>query len=210
MVFIYYFFEKIANAGMLALLDSYGSTKDLPIAVKTASASAAAALWRINLTPIDTCKTIMQVEGREGLAILGKKFRAKGPSVFYHGALAASTATFVGHLPWFYTHNQLSALIPKPDANDTIKKLGRNAFIGFCSSAVSDTISNSIRVVKTTKQTNSVPITYMGAVQQVIKADGLSGLFFRGLKTKILANGMQGMLFSVLWKSIEEKLNERK
>ena len=28
----------------------------------------------------------------------------------------------------------------------------RNALIGFCSSAISDTCSNSIRVIKTTKQ----------------------------------------------------------
>ena len=26
------------------------------------------------------------------------------------------------------------------------------------------------------------------------------GLFGRGLKTRILANGMQGLLFSILWK----------
>jgi len=30
--------------------------------------------------------------------------------------------------------------------------------------------------------------------------DGLKGLFGRGLKTRIIANGLQGLLFSVLWK----------
>lgn len=30
--------------------------------------------------------------------------------------------------------------------------------------------------------------------------DGISGLFGRGLKTRILANGLQGLLFSILWK----------
>merc|ERR1711991_667263 len=69
-----------------------------------------------------------------------------GPSVFYQGALAAASATFVGHYPWFFTYNYLSETLPKTD--DPLGKLGRSAVIGFCSSAVSDTCSNSIRVVK--------------------------------------------------------------
>ena len=46
---------------MLALMSSYKFTDGLPIAIKTMAASAAAALWRINLMPVDTVKTIMQV-----------------------------------------------------------------------------------------------------------------------------------------------------
>jgi hypothetical protein len=37
-------------------------------------------------------------------------------------------------------------------------------------------------------------------VQLVIAKDGVTGLFFRGLGTKILSNGMQGLLFNVLWR----------
>jgi len=81
--------------------------------------------------------------------------------------------------------------------------------IGFCSSLVSDTTSNSIRVVKVVKQVSPVPITYGQAVRQVIAADGIGGLFFRGLKTKLLANGLQGMLFTVLWKSIEDYMKKQ-
>jgi len=201
------FGDTAANAGMLSLLNSFDETKNLPIGVKTACASATAALWRINLTPIDTLKTIMQVEGKSGLSALRTKFNAKGFTVFYHGALAASTATFVGHLPWFYTHNQLSELIAVPE--DGISKLGRNAFIGFCSSVVSDTCSNSIRVLKTTKQTSTLAISYPEAVKMVVQKDGIYGLFFRGLRTKVLANGLQGCIFSVVWKYLEEKLNNR-
>lgn len=36
----------------------------------------------------------------------------------------------------------------------------RSAGIGFMCTLVSDTISNSIRVIKTVKQTHHVPITY--------------------------------------------------
>ena len=34
-------------------------------------------------------------------------------------------------------------------------------------------------------------------MQEVLAKDGVIGLFGRGLKTKILANGLQGMLFTV-------------
>ena len=67
----------------------------------------------------------------------------------------------------------------------------RNAGIGFISSIVSDTISNSLRVVKTVRQTYATEISYREVVREVIRKDGLMGLFGRGLRTRILANGLQ-------------------
>lgn len=46
------FGDTAANTGMLTLLDSIESTKDLNVAYKTASASVAAALFRIFLMPV--------------------------------------------------------------------------------------------------------------------------------------------------------------
>lgn len=43
------FGDTAANSGMLTLLDSFDSTKDLPVGVKTACASSTAAAWRIFL-----------------------------------------------------------------------------------------------------------------------------------------------------------------
>lgn len=43
------FGDTAANSGMLTLLDSFDSTKDLPVGVKTAAASGCAAAWRIFL-----------------------------------------------------------------------------------------------------------------------------------------------------------------
>eukprot|EP00127_Corallochytrium_limacisporum_P006616 Clim_evm45s231 gene=Clim_evmTU45s231 len=201
------FGDTAANSGILALMDSYENTRGLPTAVKTLGASAAAATWRIFLMPIDTMKTMMQVEGSKGLGMLQNKIRTSGIRVMWYGALAAAGATFVGHYPWFFTYNQLNELLPKPE--DTLSKLARNAFIGFNASVVSDTCSNSIRVIKTTRQTFDRPVSYMEAAQVVIKQDGLAGLFGRGLKTRFLANGMQGLLFTVLWKYFEEQMNKR-
>eukprot|EP00612_Vaucheria_litorea_P000196 CAMPEP_0171452634 /NCGR_PEP_ID=MMETSP0945-20130129/664_1 /TAXON_ID=109269 /ORGANISM="Vaucheria litorea, Strain CCMP2940" /LENGTH=277 /DNA_ID=CAMNT_0011977341 /DNA_START=32 /DNA_END=862 /DNA_ORIENTATION=- len=191
------FGDTAANTGVLALLNSVDSTKNLPVGAKTLCASFAAALWRIILMPIDTTKTIMQVEGKNGFPALVKKVKTNGPTVLYHGAIAASTATFVGHYPWFFTFNFLQEKIPKE--TKTLKKLARNAFIGFCSSLVSDTCSNSIRVIKVYKQSSTEPVTYLQAVKNVVAADGVVGLFGRGLKTKLIANGLQGLMFSIFW-----------
>lgn len=54
---------------------------------------------------------------------------------------------------WFYTYNELSAQLPQP--HNLLQKLGRQALIGFCASVVSDTASNSLRVVKTYRQVRS-------------------------------------------------------
>jgi len=203
-----------------------------------------------------------QVEGASGLSSLGAKVSKGGPTVLYHGALAASAATFVGHYPWFATYNTLDHYLPKPDADTTMAmKLLRSAFMGFwcaraacrvplrgrrkvlllllplaflcpalssrhphlttyplhlptpparpphhrSASLVSDTCSNSIRVVKTAKQTVTVPMTYPEVVKMIVEKDGLGGLFGRGLRTKILANAVQvraglvGRLVGVGW-----------
>ena len=101
------------------------------------------------------------------------KFRVAGPSTFFQGALASAAATFVGHYPWFFVYNYLNATLPKYE--ETPKKLARSALIGFCASAVSDTCSNSIRVVKVYKQSNTEKITYSDALKRIIKEDGVAG-----------------------------------
>jgi len=82
--------------------------------------------------------------------------------------------------------------------------------LGFCASAISDTCSNSIRVVKVYKQSSSESLSYPTVVRNVIKESGVTGLMFRGLETKILANGLKGILFSVMWKHFEEVLFPKK
>lgn len=45
------FGDTAANTGVLSLMESYDSTRELPVGVKTVCASVAAALWRIFLMP---------------------------------------------------------------------------------------------------------------------------------------------------------------
>src|SRR5882757_3594241 len=99
---------------------------------------------------------------------------------------------------WFGTYNYLEANLPI--AHTVFQTLIRRAFIGFIASVISDTVSNSLHVVKTYRQVNEIRIGYWAAAKAVIAVDGLQGLFGRGLKIRILANGLQGLMFSILWK----------
>lgn len=200
------FGDTAANTGVLTLLNNLESTKDMNIGLKSGCASAAAATFRIFIMPIDTVKTTMQVTGKFSNVV--DKVKVGGPLTLWNGALAAASATFVGHYPWFATYNLLSEKIPKQDTQ--IAELGRRALLGFCSSAVSDTCSNSIRVMKVYKQSHPEQLSYPEVLRRVLAESGVTGLMFRGLETKILANGLQGILFSILWKQFEETLFGKK
>ena len=191
------FGDTAANTAVLSYLEN----SDLPLPAKTGIASITSASWRICIMPIDALKTTLQAEGSQAKSLLKSKVAKQGPQVMWHGAGAAATATAVGHFPWFYTFNLLQEVIPT--YQETSKKLARNACIGFTASVVSDTISNSLRVIKTVRQTYHEPISYTKTVQLVLAKDGKMGLFGRGLKTRIMANGLQVclrcfLLFSIL------------
>ncbi len=60
-------------------------------------------------------------------------------------------------------------------------------------------VDNTWSSLTTTRQTSSVdPVTYMQAARNVVAKDGYVGLFGRGLKTRIMTNGLQGSVFSVV------------
>lgn len=198
------FGDTAANEGVKALLESF----HLSSFIVTLAASNTAALWRIVITPIDTFKTIMQVEGVKGISILMERIKINGVLTLYNGAFGTWAATFIGHYPWFAVLNALEPLWKKPKGK--FAQLVRNACIGLCASLVSDVCSNSVRVIKTVKQTASVEIGYVDAFNQVIATDGVQGLFFRGLSVKLFSNAVSSILFTILWKYFMSIWEERK
>lgn len=73
-----------------------------------------------------------------GLALLGNKISKSGPIALFDGALGASAATWVGHYPWFVTHNFLEAWSVRNqflDAHlknqDPLRKNIRRALLGL-------------------------------------------------------------------------------
>lgn len=159
--------------------------------------------------PIDTCKTVLQVDGARGFKVLTARVSNGEYGALYTGATATIVATMVSHYPWFIVHNTLDKYLAT--RQDTGGLLLRSAAIGFCASAVSDTISNSIRVVKTVKQASPGEyMSYKSVILKVHAESGLAGLFGRGLLTRILTNGLQSMLFTVIWKLMTRRARETK
>jgi len=89
--------------------------------------------------------------------------------------------------------------------------LVRNGIIGLVSSVVSDVTVNSLRVIKTTKQSlgSTHAVGYLEAVRIVLAADGWAGLFGRGLRTRIFANALQSVMFTIVWRSLSERWRKK-
>jgi hypothetical protein len=109
----------------------------------------------------------------------------------------------------FYTYNVLSksewvqSLMTSP--------LLRNAGVGLLASIVSDTASNAFRVVKTTKQSigSKHDLSYVDTIRMILAADGWKGLFGRGLRTRIFANALQSIVFTIIWRGLAEQWGNR-
>lgn len=198
------FGDVAANDLCLLLLRSSSLSSGLPLPVMSAAGSLAAGVWRILLMPIDALKTCSQCSGSQGVPLLLKKVENEGLGALYEGAAAVCLATAVGHYPWFATFNYMDSILPAVSPDQLGLTLLRNASLGFTASCVSDTCSNSIRVVKNVKQTSPTAMTYSEAVRGIIAEDGASGLLGRGLGTRLAVNAVQGALFSVLWRYFEK------
>jgi len=123
------------------------------------------------------------------------------------GPLRAPEKGSAAHGP--YVAN--SGMAPMPDVNTTLTRkkyfnAARHGLIGFCSSVISDCCTNSLRVMKAIRQSENV--SYRAAATMVVEADGIVGLFGRGLQTRIIANGCQGLVFTALWKALEDAISE--
>eukprot|EP00607_Mallomonas_marina_P010049 CAMPEP_0182419682 /NCGR_PEP_ID=MMETSP1167-20130531/4082_1 /TAXON_ID=2988 /ORGANISM="Mallomonas Sp, Strain CCMP3275" /LENGTH=255 /DNA_ID=CAMNT_0024594735 /DNA_START=348 /DNA_END=1112 /DNA_ORIENTATION=+ len=213
------FGDTAANALVLSLIEALDTETNIPLPLRTVTGSVAAGIWRIFLMPIDTVKTSLQVNGETGLDLLKKRVDENGWGVLYSGSLASAAATTVGHFPWFFTYNSLSSVLPTSKmiselaASDAetqsvlllaalssvsplVLDLMRSALIGLCASSVSDLCSNSLRVLKTSRQTSQTDSSYLNIAKSIIQQDGLTGLLGRGLQTRLLSNALQGMMFS--------------
>jgi len=197
---LFRFGDTAANIGILE------ATKhlDLPLSIKTGIASLGAASWRILLMPMDTLKLNYQVNG--SLNILKSNIKQNGIRTMYNGSIAAFSSTLIGHYPWFVTYNYLNYYFPEDKNDSTIDKLSKRASIGLCSSIVSDSSSNCVRVIKTIKQTSANTISYRETVNNLYAKEGYSWIF-RGLKTKIITNGLNGIMFSITWKYFQDYFN---
>ena len=191
------FGDTAANEGVLSLT----AHTRAPLLLRTALGTLAACSWRALLTPLDTIKLLLEVEGmRPGLAVLRRRVVDNGAMTLFAGATGVGITAAASHLPWFWVNNMLQTRVPAQAGSSRARELWRQAFIGFVATLFSDICANPMRVLKATVQTSAVPLTYAAAMAAIVEADGPGGLFTRGLVAKIMANAMQGVAFSVFWK----------
>jgi hypothetical protein len=197
-----------SNEIALVIAESLGNSK-FAMFIATPIGSGLSASWRVFLMPIDTIKTVLQVEGSHGLQNLFTKV-IKGGAVIslYEGSAATFIAALAGHWPWFLVHNYLEQVL-LPLSDNRLLSFCRNSFIGLASSLVSDSLSNCIFVVKTIKQASASHenLSYFEIITTVIRSDGIFGFMGRGLGSRILCNGLNSIVFMILWNFLKKRQN---
>lgn len=191
-----------ANEGSGVLVASLGLPAVSAEFYATVLGTLLTVVWKVLLMPLETCKTVLQVDGTRGFEKLMARVTKGNVWTLWQGSAAAILATTASHYPWFYTYNLLDRSLHKTDA--MVQVVMRSAFIGFVASAVSDTVSNFLRILKTVKQSTSADglygLSYLQITKNVYAEGGLTALLGRGLGTRIITNGIQSVLFTVIWK----------
>lgn len=104
-----------ANEAMQLLPGVIPALQRLPPSLNTAIGSLIYSGWRMLLMPIDTSKTLLQVEGKAATSYMLSQLSHGNIAFLYQGTLAMVVITFVAHYPWFITYNLLHKLIPETD-----------------------------------------------------------------------------------------------
>lgn len=180
------------NVAVISYLNSNDYSKNLPIVAKTFISTTTSILFRICIIPIDTLKSSLQVSGSTSL--LKTRIKNNGIKTLWNGSFASMLSSFIATWTWFSTFNILDS---KSDSKT------RNVLIGATSSLVSGVCSNGFRVLKIYRQTNVDNISYIDSIKNVVKIDGVRGLFSRGLMVRLGLGCIQGGLFTFLWKEFE-------
>lgn len=191
--------SRFGDTAMNTLVNTALENSNYSVAQKTFLGSCGAGLWRICIMPVDTFKSSLQVNGSRGIPILRERIAQEGFFTLYNGAGASAVSTIAGHFPWFFTYNYLNTVFPREDYTEAHHRVIRSAAVGFCSSSVSDIVSNTFRVIKVNRQTQTGNESYSSLIKGIIRKESVFGLMTRGLKVKIITNGIQGMVFTILF-----------
>lgn len=158
------------------------------------------ALCRLMISPLDTMKLNAQVHGGSAAKIMTNRVREGGIRELWSGSFAMFAVIWIGSFPWWATYNLVMQYWA---ANTPWQIYIRNAAAGILASMASDLSSNALRILKVKRQAASQAADgvggYINDIKEVIAKDGLYGMFFRGLGTKMLAGAIQGAFFAVFW-----------
>jgi len=188
------------NEGLLAATANHG----LSSTTAAATSSLATSVLRVVLMPLDAWQTAKQVNGEHGFRKVLEEARSR-PSTLWRGTAGSVTSTWAGFYAWCWTNNWLHEVLPISAFRDS--ETARSATIGFAANVAGDASSNFLRVLKTLQQTAGRETTYMSAAEELLRQDGVRGLFGRGLPTKVASSGFQGAVFLMGYDLVLKKLS---
>lgn len=204
------FGSTAANSGTLAAFDT-PTLRTVPIAVKTFCATSFFVVWRVFLMPVDFLQTVFQVRGNRAISTLKAEYRVFGPKMFWRGSVGIATNSFIGTYAWFGTFNALQALLNRryrsketPLATKTLQ----NGLCGLTAAFASSIFTNGIDVLKTHRQTGGGTTTYLMALRKIRETETFGQFWCRGLRPRLALDGIQGFVFSMLWKFFEEDFRQ--
>lgn len=193
-----------ATLNMLESVESRTGHTEMSLFTKTAISSIGVGMFRLLYYPLDTVKTVLQVEGAQGISILKAKMAKHGGSVLYHGAVPYITGAAIRHTAWFSVYNYLDNAFPETttdyDGARALNPILRNAAIGSACAIVTDVVSNPISALKAYRQTSASSISYPEAVRTILLDKGIVNLLTRGLSTRIWVDVLNSAVFTVIWR----------
>lgn len=165
--------------------------------INTGLTSTLSGLWRVSLLPLEVIKTNQNIYGKNCSLILKKRIKKYGIKELYKGSNITFAYSVVSNFGWFGGYNYLSKKFPIENKHNISELLLKSSIHAVGASVSSDLLSNSLRIVKTIKQTEGSNDNYYQINKNIIKKDGFKGLFNRGLKTMIIGNAIQSFFFCV-------------
>jgi len=196
--------DVTSNELIIRLLNVYWIA--LPTPLKTCVAASVACLWRFALGPIDTIKVTYQVSGRDAGYQLWQRIRKEGICILWAGSTMACFGAWIGFCAFFSVFNFINAVWTEPE--DPESRLLRLSVMGLCSSTFATICGNLMRVLKILRQSSaSCQLSYYQTAKKVIDEEGWAAFVTRGLGTRVVSIVLQGTMFTILWKSIEESLS---
>lgn len=176
------------------------------------------ALCRVVWNPVEVFLTMSQTEGRAGADMLRYKVKRHGYRSLFHGGRAAFAQSITAHYPWLLTYQMVSTSLPAPKSR--LESILHSTIVGFSSAVVADILSNPFRYVKQddiqhmwlilcyrimlyVQQSHHEQISYprvFNLIQNRSRKSVVFELFCRGLPARFLLHGIQGTIFSIIYK----------
>ena len=75
--------SRFGDIASYSMVSQYSEVNNLSLPVQTALGTVCSSLWRFNLMPIDTLKTMMQVHGKDGINSVKHKYTTHGVRSLY-------------------------------------------------------------------------------------------------------------------------------